>query len=154
MDIFPYQNAVQAVSTLSLHIYQYLTNTIRHIVGFSLRLMTSFLYLDVTDIVELLLYFGCPLTTQNRFGETVLHIAAKESPQYVELLLQAGSSVNSRDNAGIKHHFLSCHLLFHKVTLLGVAFITKIILQIYHLLIQILFCEKKANFVVCSMIYG
>ena len=56
---------------------------------------------DLTDIIDLLLYFGCPLTTQNRFGETALHIAAKGNPQFVERLLQGGSSVNSRDNAGI-----------------------------------------------------
>ncbi|KAL5011265.1 hypothetical protein ScPMuIL_009816 [Solemya velum] len=55
---------------------------------------------DLSEIIELLVYFGVNLDERDRFGRTPLHIAVTSSANIVKLLLNAGSSVDAQDNAG------------------------------------------------------
>lgn len=54
----------------------------------------------VKEMLEILVYFGTSLEAADRFGQKVLHVAARTSEITVKLLLEAGAHLNSQDNAG------------------------------------------------------
>ncbi|XP_060564184.1 serine/threonine-protein phosphatase 6 regulatory ankyrin repeat subunit A-like [Ruditapes philippinarum] len=60
------------------------------------------------EILYILISFGCAVDTQDRFGETALHVAANKSAQNVQMLLDAGSPVNIQDNAGRTPLMIAC----------------------------------------------
>jgi ankyrin repeat protein len=74
-------------------------SVILHVDGYEYD--SSLFVLVNKEILYILISFGCAVDTQDRFGETALHVAANKSAQNVQMLLDAGSPVNIQDNAGI-----------------------------------------------------
>lgn len=63
---------------------------------------------DVRAMLELLVYFGARLDVADRFGFLPIHTAAGVSADHVQLLLDAGSPIDSQDNAGRTPLMLAC----------------------------------------------
>ncbi|XP_045187984.1 ankyrin repeat domain-containing protein 2-like [Mercenaria mercenaria] len=60
------------------------------------------------EILYLLISFGCAVDSQDRFGETALHVASEVSAASVQMLLDAGCKVNIQDNAGRTPLMIGC----------------------------------------------
>ena len=71
------------------------------------------LSIEISEMLELLVYFGSVLDISDRFGCLPVHTAARVSSEHVRLLLDAGSPIDRQDNAGNYNMNLINNVEFH-----------------------------------------